>query len=121
MNTLTDLIDRYIAAWNEADEARRQALIADTWTESAYYVDPVLQGEGRDGIGTMIAGVQERFPGHRFRRTGEVESHHDRLRFTWELASEQGDAVVKGTDFATVTPHARLAQVTGFFDFVRQS
>src|SRR6478736_5540906 len=82
MNTLTDLIDRYIATWNEADGERRRALIAGTWTDDASYLDPMLQGEGRDGIDAMIAAVQERFPGHRFRRTGEVESHHDRVRFS---------------------------------------
>src|SRR3984885_433992 len=120
MNTLTDLIDRYIATWNEADGGRRRDLIAQTWGEGASYLDPMLQGEGREGIDTMIVGVQEKFPGHRFRRTGEVESHHDRVRFTWELAPEGGNAVVSGTDFGVVAPDNRLATITGFFDHVRQ-
>ena len=81
----------------------------------------MLQGEGGDGIDAMIAGVQDRFPGHRFRRTGDVESHHDRVRFTWELAPEAGDPVVKGTDFGVVTPHDRLQSITGFFDYVPQT
>ena len=120
MNTLTDLIDRYIATWNEADGGRRRDLIAQTWAEGASYLDPMLQSEGREGIDAMIVGVQEKFPGHRFRRTGEVESHHDRVRFTWELAPEGGDAVVKGTDFGVVASDNRLAAITGFFDHVRQ-
>jgi hypothetical protein len=119
MNTLTDLIDRYIATWNETDGGRRRDLIAQTWTETACYLDPVLQGEGRDGIDAMIVGVHERFPGHRFRRTGEVESHHDRVRFTWELAPDEGKPVVTGTDFGIVTQDNRLAAITGFFDHVR--
>jgi len=117
MNTLTDLIDRYIATWNEADDERRRALISDTWTDDASYLDPMLQGEGRNGIDAMIAAVQERFPGHRFRRIGEVESHHDRVRFSWELAPEDGDVVVRGTDFGVVAGD-RLSVVTGFFDHV---
>ena len=76
MNTLTGLIDRYIETWNETDAGRRRDLIARTWTERARYLDPMLEGEGHDGIDTMIIGVQERFPGHRFRRTSDVESHH---------------------------------------------
>ncbi len=119
MNTLTDLIDRYIATWNETDGGQRRDLIARTWTENASYLDPVLQGEGRDGIDAMIVDVHERFPGHRFRRTGDVESHHDRVRFTWELASEEGAAVVSGTDFGIVTLDNRLQAITGFFDHVR--
>ena len=77
MNTLTDLIDRYIATWNEADPERRRDLIARTYSDGALYLDPMLQAEGRDGIDAMIVSVQERFPGHRFRRTGDVESHHN--------------------------------------------
>jgi len=121
MNTLTDLIDRYIATWNETDGGRRRDLIAQTWTDSASYLDPLLQGDGRDGIDAMIVGVQERFPGHRFRRTGDVESHHDRVRFTWDLTPEAGDPVVNGTDFGIVTPDNRLQAITGFFDHVQQA
>ena len=120
MNTLTDLIDRYIATWNETDVGRRRDLIAQTWSEGASYLDPMLQGEGRDGINAMIAAVQERYPGHRFRRTGEVESHHDRVRFTWDLSPEEGEAVVKGTDFGVVADD-RLQAITGFFDQVRSA
>ena len=62
MNTLTDLIDRYIATWNETDAGRRHDLIAQTWSEGAQYLDPMLQGDGREGIDAMIAAVQERYP-----------------------------------------------------------
>ena len=120
MNTLTDLIDRYIATWNETDSGRRRDLIAATWSDGASYLDPQLQGEGHDGIDAMIVSVQERFPGYRFRRTGDVESHHDRVRFTWELTPEQGEPVVSGTDFGVVTLDNRLQAITGFFDHVQQ-
>ena len=71
MDNLTELLDRYIAMWNEADPERRRALIAEVWTEDARYVDPVLQAEGLASIDAMVCGVHERFPGHRFRRTSE--------------------------------------------------
>ena len=58
MNTLTDLIDRYIAAWNEPDTDRRRDLIARTYAEGANYLDPMLQAEGRDGIDAMIVSVR---------------------------------------------------------------
>src|SRR5919199_1200038 len=102
MSNLIDLIDRYIAMWNETDAERRRDLIARTWTEDASYVDPAMQGEGPAGIETMVRGVQERFPGHRFRRTGDVSSVRDRIRFSWELAPKDGPALVAGTDFGIV-------------------
>jgi hypothetical protein len=116
MSEHESLIDRYIETWNEADPARRRALIARTWAEGGAYLDPALESQGAEGIDGMIAAVQARFPGCRFRRTGPVDGHHDRVRFPWTLAPEQGDPVVSGVDFAVVSADRRLASVTGFFD-----
>jgi len=120
MDELNELIDRYVTMWNETDAERRRALIARIWTEDARHVDPVLDAKGQAGIDEMICGVHQRFPGHRVRRTGNPDAHHDRVRFTWELAPEGGPAVVKGVDFAVVDGQ-RLQSVTGFFDYVATS
>ena len=117
MNAATDLIDRYIAIWNETDGKRRRDLIARTWTESASYLDPLMEGEGHAGIDAMVRGVQERFPDHRFRRIGEVDVHHDRVRFAWELAPTSGPVLAAGVDFGVIEPlDDRLNAVVGFLD-----
>ncbi|MBX6743953.1 MAG: nuclear transport factor 2 family protein [Acetobacteraceae bacterium] len=118
MQAMTDLIEGYIASWNESDPARRRALVARTFTEGATYLDPMMQGEGHAGIEAMIAAVQDRFPGLRFRLAGKVDSHHDRLRFSWELAPPKGAALARGTDFGVVAADGRLQSVTGFLDMV---
>lgn len=118
MNAHTDLIDRYFDAWNETDAARRRDLIAATWTVDADYRDPLLSGAGHDGIDAMICAVHERFPHHTFRRTTEVDSFANRLRFSWELATPEGAAIVKGSDFGQVDANGRLQTVTGFLDQV---
>lgn len=117
--TLTNvetLVDRYIAAWNEIDPAARRALIAQTWTADGSYLDPLMSGEGRDGIDAMIGGVQGQFPGLRLRRTSEVDAHNDYVRFTWELGPETGDPVAGGLDFGVVAD-GRLQSIVGFLDF----
>ena len=117
MTDVDRVIDRYIAIWNETDPARRRDLIAQTWTEDASYLDPLLSGDGRDGIDAMVRGVQERFPGHRFRRTGAIDAHHDRVRFSWELAAAEGEPpLVAGVDFGVVATDGRLRSITGFLD-----
>jgi hypothetical protein len=116
MNAHTDLIDRYFDAWNETDHARRRELIARTWSVDADYRDPLLAGAGHDGIDAMIRAVHERFPQHLFRRTTQVDGFADRLRFSWELTTPAGDAVVKGSDFGVVDGDGRLQAVTGFLD-----
>jgi len=118
MTDPTDLIDRYIAMWNETNGARRRALIARIWTDGASYVDPAIKGDGPAGIDAMVAGVQARFPGHRFRRVGPVDAHNGHVRFAWHLAPDGGPALATGVDFGVVSPDGRLASITGFFDHV---
>jgi hypothetical protein len=116
MSNLTELIDGYIAMWNESDGERRRDLITRTWAKASSYVDPLMQAEGHDGIDAMVQGIQERFPGHRFRRTSEVDGHHDVVRFAWELGPEDGPALAGGIDFGVVVGN-RLQAITGFLDF----
>src|SRR5215470_15597273 len=116
MSNFTDLVDRYIAIWNETDDERRRNLIARTWTEDSTYLDPLMGGEGRGGIDAMIRGVQAQFPGLLFRRTSEVDAHNDRIRFAWELGTEGGPALAGGVDFGVIVGD-RLQTITGFLDF----
>jgi hypothetical protein len=114
MNAHTDLVDRYFDAWNETDSARRRELIAATWTSDAVYVDPLLAGNGHDGIDAMIRAVHERFPGHTFHRSSEVDGFANNLRFSWWLETPEGTPIVKGSDFGVLDAGGRLRAVTGF-------
>ena len=115
MSDTKELVDRYIALWNETDGARRRELIAATFTEDASYVDPLAAVDGHNAIDGMIEAVQARFPGYRFRRGDRVDEHHDRVRFCWELAADGGAPVAGGTDMAMLSGR-RFAAVTGFID-----
>jgi hypothetical protein len=121
MTDIAELIERYLQIWNETDALRRRALIARTWTEDASYLDPVLCGQGHEGIDAMVQAVHQRYPGLRFARSGEIDSHNDRVRFGWSFALPGGPAVARGLDVAIVAADGRLSHVTGFFDEVRQA
>ena len=113
-----DIAQRYIASWNEADAATRTRLVDELWTESARYVDPMMQAEGRDGIAALIGGVHGKFPGYRFALTGQPDGFGQYVRFSWNLAPADGTVVARGTDFAEIAADGRLARVTGFLDQV---
>ncbi len=81
MSDFTTLAERYIAAWNETDPGTRRELIARTWAEDGSYLDPLMSGEGHDGINAMIGAAQTQFPGYRFRRTGELDAHNNVVGF----------------------------------------
>ena len=113
----TQIVDAYLAIWNETDSTARKALIADTWTEDASYTDPLADVTGHDGIDALVASVQEQFPGLVFRRLGEVDAHHQYLRFAWEAGPKGAEALIAGTDAAVIS-EGRLRRVVGFLDRV---
>jgi len=110
------VVDGYFAMWNETDTTRRGDAIAAAWTPGGGYLDPLFVADGYEALHALVAGVHERFPGHRFRLAGPVDAHHDRARWDSELASpDGGTTVVSGVDFAVLAPDGRLREVTGFF------
>src|SRR3954471_8305973 len=115
MTDLTTTIDTYIAAWNEPAADRRRELVAATWADAATYLDPLMSGEGTEGITAMIGAAQQQFPGHRFELSFGPDAHNDVVRFAWQLVGDNGP-VAGGTDFATLAADGRLRNVTGFLE-----
>ena len=115
MGDATTIVDTYLAMWNETDPKRRARLIEQAWMGDGRYVDPMLEAQGHSALGEMVAGVQAKFPGHRFRRRSGVDAHHDQLRFAWDLVAQDGAVVVVGIDVGALAADGRLARITGFF------
>ncbi len=115
---MTELIDRYLACWNETDEAARRALVSQVWAEDATYVDPLAEARGRDEIDATIAAVQGQFDGFVFSPIGTPDSHHQQTRFTWGLGPAGGEPLVVGFDVAVTDADGRLVTVLGFLDKV---
>lgn len=120
--TTTDInvtVDNYIAIWNAADPDERRRLIVSALSDDISYVDPMLAGDGHDGVDAMVAAAQEQLAGYTFRRVGSIDCHDDRVRFAWEaVGTDGGEPVVAGTDFGVVAADGRLRSLTGFFDLV---
>ena len=121
---MTDAITiarRYIELWNERTPSRRREMLSTDWTADATYVDPLMSGEGHDGVDALIAGVQQRFPEFKFKLIGEPNGFGDHsrfsLRFSWGLGPDGADSPIKGTDFA-VLKDGRIKSITGFLDQV---
>ena len=86
------------------------------WAGNGHYVDPMLEAEGHAALANMVAGVQAKFPGHRFRWRSGVDTHHDQVRFAWNLVGPDGSVVVAGIDVGALASDGRLQQrIAGFF------
>ena len=106
----------YLAAWNEDDDLRRRELLEQGWAADARYADPLMQGEGRDGIARMIESARAQFPGHVFTLSGTPDGHGVHVRFSWTLAPDGGTPVAGGTDMVRLDGEGRIAEVVGFLD-----
>src|SRR5499427_3802097 len=113
-----EVIERYIACWNQTDPGLRRKLIDEVWAADASYTDPLGEAIGREAIDATIAAVQEQFPGFSFTLLGPVDSHHHQARFTWGLGPDGVEPMVVGFDVAVAGDDGRLATVLGFLDKV---
>ncbi|MEQ4723013.1 nuclear transport factor 2 family protein [Nonomuraea sp. B19D2] len=118
MSDMNELVQRYLAAWNETDAAARQAVLAEVFAEDAVYTDPLVSVQGRDGLDATIAAVQGQFGGLVFSLGGAVDAHHNIARFTWHLGPEGAEPIVIGFDVAVIGDDGRISQVLGFLDKV---
>ena len=108
----------YLAVWNETDEAARAAKIAATFAEEVRYTDPIAAVNGHAELGALVGAAQAQFAGLAFRLAGAPDAHHDVVRFTWELAAGDEEALVVGFDVALVGADGRIGSVAGFLDKV---
>lgn len=118
MHDSQNIAENYLALWNDGDDAARRQRLADHWTADASYIDPMMAGEGRDGIADMIANARSQFPGHGFTLRGKPDGHGNFVRFSWRLAPAGGVAVAGGTDVVRLDENGRISKVIGFLDEV---
>lgn len=115
---MSDLMERYLACWNETDPTARRDLLREHWTADATYTDPMADVRGIDAIDATITAVQQQFPGFVFTPGGPVDEHHRQARFTWGLGPRGADPIVEGFDVVVLDDAGRIATVLGFLDRV---
>jgi hypothetical protein len=95
----------YIDLWNERTPARRREILAACWASDARYVDPLMSGDGHDGVDALISGVQQRFPDFKFKLIGEPNGYGDHVRFSWGL----GPTALTARSRARTSPCSAMA------------
>ncbi len=115
MSDVTTTVDTYLEAYSEPDAARRNELLEKVFAADGQLIDPPLDASGRQGISDMVGAVLGQFPGHRFRRSSAIDSHHDAVRYGWELVAPDGTVTLAGMDVALLDDDGCLQRVTGFF------
>lgn len=115
---MNDIVARYLDTWNATDEAARSELLDRHWSEACVYADPLAVAEGRDAVAATIGAVRAQFPGFVFTQVGDVDSHHQQVRFQWGLGPGGEEPLVIGFDVVVLDDDHRIRDVRGFLDRV---
>jgi|SRR5215831_3056295 len=103
-------LDRYVAAWNEADPDRRRAAVDRLYAENGLLVTPSVQVRGREAILEHIGEVLAEFvgsSGQRFRCTASTRNHGGFL-LRWELTGDGQPATASGVIALLLGPDGRI-------------
>ncbi len=129
MDVPTELVERYVAMWNEPDPEGRRALVRELWAADGAqilqppavmleqaarvgFINPVLEARGHHELEVRVTRAYEEFiaPGEfRFRRRGDATQLGEALKFRWEMVPVGGgDPVGVGLEFVILDPRGRI-------------
>ena len=112
-----ELVERYVAVWNEGNAGRRLDRVATLWSERGAHVNPQQLHAGHDAITGEAARVYAMCgsKGQRFRCSGRVDGHHDAVRMDWELLdADTTSSLAAGTNLLLLAPDGRLQRDVQF-------
>jgi hypothetical protein len=105
----------YWNAWNELDLDLVAQHLARAVTEDVEWNDPRDSFVGIADLESAIRSLRTSKPGYRFVIASEVDHHHHRFRYRWDMVS-RGRTLMEGLDIVTIEPSVGLiCRVDGFF------
>jgi hypothetical protein len=107
-------VGELFALLNEADSARRDALIGKAFTENAVLSDADERAEGGRAIAQRIEAIHRAQPGMRYQPIGAVARQHEAVHFAYEVVDKTGSTAFEGVIFALLSSDGRLARVDLF-------
>lgn len=110
LGALHEVLEGYVAAWNETDPTRRGELVRRWLAEDFAFSGPTGTFRGHRAIEDLIEAIRSRMPGAGVVMTG-VETKGGDIQFAWQVRSAQGGVVMQGTDRVVVGDDGRLAAI----------
>lgn len=120
METISALVERYVALWNQADAQLRRRSIDQLWAEDGVHFSRSIEARGHAQIEARVAKAHAEFVGsgrYRFVSANNVQSHHGGVRFNWRMVgvSDQRVAAI-GFDFLLLDADGRIHSDHQFSD-----
>jgi hypothetical protein len=129
MNQPSELVERYVALWNEPNPDARRAAIHGLWAEDAKHIlqppqemrdaaaaigfpAPTLEARGHDELEARVARAHDEFVaagGFRFRPRAGAARVGDAVMFGWEMVPAGGEeALAAGRDVLVLDARGRI-------------
>lgn len=112
MKELNELVNNYVALWNEPDPVLRRRAVGELWVEDGAHLTESLEARGHDAIEARIADAHEQFVlggGFLFVSSNKVVGHHNVVRFDWAMVpADGGEAAAFGSDFLILDGDGRI-------------
>ena len=106
------LADRYVAAWNEPDSAKRSSALAALWAPDALRQQRAREGRGYGALSKLILGSPQRNgdeSGIRYRAAPNARLRGDVVTFRWEmLLTDSETMLASGLEFLIVDDDGRI-------------
>jgi uncharacterized protein YndB with AHSA1/START domain len=110
-----ELVDRWFAAWSEADSATVETTVRALATGRVRMRDRFSALEGIDDLVEHIAAVRRFMPGIRMQREGAVRQCQGMALADWVARSADGQERARGTNVFVFGGDGRIESVTGFW------
>jgi uncharacterized protein YndB with AHSA1/START domain len=110
-----DLVDRWFAAWSEADSAAIETRLRALVTTSVRIRDRFSALEGIDDLIAHIAAARRFMPGIRMQREGSVRQCQGMALADWVARAADDQERARGTNVFVFGGGGRIESVTGFW------
>jgi len=111
MIDMDDLVDRYVAVWNESDAAVRRQRIRALWAPEGRTCYRLLDAQGYEAIEARVVGSWEKWlqPGSHAFRPVQAAMHHDVVKFDWQMVTmPDAERAAGGLSFLGLDPEGRI-------------
>src|SRR5215510_9921625 len=88
MQQVQQLVERYVAVWNETDPAARRRAIEQLWTPDGEHYVKTTEVRGHDALERRIRDSHDKNVargGNRFRAACNIQELRDVVTFNWEM------------------------------------
>lgn len=111
---MPDSLVHYWTMWNEPDLDAIRTHLDRAIASDVEWVDPQHSFRGRDALEANVRTLRSSKPEYRFVIASELDCHHDRVRYRWDMMRKHR-VLMRGLDIVAIDTAGLIARVDGFF------